>query len=89
MTCREDESEGARAEKACEFRRIMEIIRMQSSGIKTTLILVACGWGLWRMADRWLGPAVRSGEVTILTTDNFGEVRRTAKTLLALYMHPG
>ena len=68
----------------------MEIIRMDSSAsAKTLVVLAACGWMLWKMADKYLGPAVEPGEVSILTADNFGEVRRSAKTLIAIYMRPG
>jgi predicted RNA binding protein YcfA (HicA-like mRNA interferase family) len=67
----------------------MEIIPVNSTRLKSLLILAACGWGLWRMASRWLGPAATPGEVAILTSENFSEVRRTAKTLVALYMQPG
>lgn len=62
---------------------------MNGNGLKTLLILAACGWGLWKMFDKWLSPAVTPGEVTILTTDNFPEVRRAAGTLVAIYMTPG
>jgi hypothetical protein len=62
---------------------------MNGNGFKTLLILAVCGWGLWKMFDKWLGPAVTPGEVTILTAGNFPEVRRAAGTLVAIYMTPG
>ncbi len=67
----------------------MEITAMNSQTVKAVLLIAACGWGLWKMASDWLGPAVEPGKVTILTTGNFYEVRRTAGTLLAIYMRPG
>ena len=67
----------------------MEIIRMSSSPVKTLAILAACGWMLWKMGDQWFGSPVEPGKVTVLTADNFKEVRRTAGTLIALYMRPG
>ena len=62
---------------------------MQTPGPKAVLLIAACGWGLWLMADRWLGPAVEPGKVAVLTPDNFGEARRAAGTLIAFYMRPG
>ena len=67
----------------------MEIIGMQPNAVKTFLILAACGVGIWKMAARWWGPAVKPGEVTMLTASNFHDVRREARTLVALYMTPG
>jgi hypothetical protein len=67
----------------------MEIIAMKSNSLKSLLILAICGFGLWKMAMRWWGPAVKPGEVTILTGSNFHDVRREAGTLVALYMSPG
>ena len=67
----------------------MEIIGMKSSSLKSLILLAACGWGLWKVAADWLGPAVQPGKVTVLTTKNFYEVRKTSGTLLAIYMRPG
>ena len=67
----------------------MEITVMKSKWIKTLLILAACGWTVWSMAAGWFRPAVEPGKVTLLTADNFYEVRRGAGTLVALYMRPG
>jgi hypothetical protein len=67
----------------------MEIIVMRSNSLKSFLILAACAAGLWKMAAWWWGPAVKPGEVTLLTASNFHDVRREAGTLVALYMSPG
>jgi hypothetical protein len=63
---------------------------MQSGNLKTTLLVLAIGGAvLWKMGAGLFGPAVEPGKVTILTSSNFHEVRKTAKTLLAVYMRPG
>jgi len=67
----------------------MEILGMNSPNGKAILLLVACGFGLWKLAGDWLRPAVEPGKVTILTEGNFHEVRKKAGTLLAIYMEPG
>lgn len=67
----------------------MEILVMKSQNLKALLLIAACGWGLWKLAADWLGPAVAPGKVTILTANNFYEVRKNAGTLLAIYMRPG
>jgi hypothetical protein len=57
--------------------------------LKVILLVAGCGIGLWKLGVKWFGPAVEPGKVTILTSGNFREVQREAKTLVALYMRPG
>ena len=67
----------------------MEIIGMNSPVLKSLLLLAACGCGLWLMARQWFGPVVEPGKVAMLTANNFYEMRKTAGTLVAIYMRPG
>lgn len=62
---------------------------MQGGPAKSLLILAVSGAVLWKMGAAMVGPAVEPGKVSKLTSSNFHEVRKTAKTLLAIYMRPG
>jgi hypothetical protein len=69
----------------------MEIIKMPNApnSMKTVLILAACIGLAWKAGSRWWGPAVEPGKVAMLTSGNFYEVKKSAGTLIAIYMHPG
>ena len=67
----------------------MEIIRMNGNGFKSMVLVAACGWGLWKVGYAWFGPAVKAGEVAMLTETNYPDVQREAGTLLAIFTKPG
>jgi hypothetical protein len=65
------------------------IARMNSGSFKFFLVLAGLGLAGWKMTSQWFGPAVTPGEVAVLTSSNFYDVKREAGTLVALYMKPG